>query len=55
VFWCPVVKVETLSSIGVVYLTLRAARLGEDRPYRVCWRLKSKQRACALVAMMATS
>lgn len=27
------IKVQTLRSIGIVYLTLRAAPLGEDRPY----------------------
>jgi hypothetical protein len=30
-------KVEALRSIGILYLTLRAAPLGEDRGYRVCW------------------
>jgi hypothetical protein len=39
-------RVETLRSIGIVYLTLRATTLGEDRAYRVCWRLRSKRRVC---------
>jgi hypothetical protein len=39
-------KVEVLRYIGVVYLTLRAAPLGEDRAYRVCWGLKSRKRVC---------
>ena len=39
-------KVEPLRSIGIVYLTLRAAPLGENRGYRVCWRLKTRKRVC---------
>jgi hypothetical protein len=39
-------KVEVLRSIGIVYLTLRATPLGEDRAYRACWRLKSRKRVC---------
>jgi hypothetical protein len=39
-------QVEVLRYIGVVYLTLRASPLGEDRPYRVCWRLKNRKRVC---------
>jgi hypothetical protein len=39
-------SVTALRSIGIVYLTLRATTLGENRPYRVCWKLKTKKRRC---------
>jgi hypothetical protein len=39
-------NVQVLRSIGIVYLTLRATPLGEDRRYRVCWRLKNRKRVC---------
>jgi hypothetical protein len=39
-------EVEVFRYIGVAYLTLRANPLGEDRPYKACWRLKNKRRMC---------
>jgi hypothetical protein len=39
-------KVEVLRHIRVVQLTLGAARLGEDRAYRVCWRRANRKREC---------
>jgi hypothetical protein len=41
------VKVEQLRFIRVIYLTLTVRPLGEDLPYKVCWRRKDKRRACA--------
>jgi hypothetical protein len=38
--------VDVLRFIRVVHLELKATPLGEDRAYRVCWRLKSKRRVC---------
>jgi hypothetical protein len=39
-------SVSVLHYSHVASLTLRVTRLGEARPYKVCWRLKSKKRRC---------
>ena len=41
-----VAQVVSVRSLGIVYLILRATPLGEDRPYRVCWRLKNREHVC---------
>jgi hypothetical protein len=39
-------SVEVLHYAHIVYLTLRVKPLGEKRPYKVCWRLRSGKRRC---------
>jgi hypothetical protein len=40
------VKVEQLRFIGIIYLSLKVRPLGATLPYRVCWRTRSRRRAC---------
>lgn len=40
------VRVFGFRHSGVIYLRLTVSPLGERMPYRVCWRLKNKRRAC---------
>jgi hypothetical protein len=39
-------RVRVFRFLGLATLTLRINPLGEDQPYRVCWRLKTKRRIC---------
>lgn len=38
--------VSVLHYVHLAYLTLRVKPLGEQLPYKVCWRLKNKRRRC---------
>jgi hypothetical protein len=40
------VTVRRYSGLGQFSLSLRARPLGENRPYRLCYRLKTKRRVC---------
>ena len=50
-----VAQVVSVRSLGIVYLSLRATPLGEDRPYRVCWRLENGKRVCVRGTLEAGS